>query len=414
MNALQVFRKIKRKIKRKRLMNKIISTPHDNKLIHYIEKCDYSDIETLDFAYYKRKSAVVILKMLDVGGRELFREKNENRDTALMIALWHMRPQKRTDSTEVIMKMIEIGGRQLVLENRCKGYNTLHHACMYRTSTEVIMKLIELGGRQIVMEKNRYACTTLHYACSYGASTEVIMKMIEIGGRQLVMEKRRDLGCTALHHACQQSRVSTEVIMKLIEVGGRQLVMDKNPLLERRTALHFACGSKRSAEVILKLIDVGGRQLLMEKDNNGYTALHHACRSSNLTFITILVIVGGQQYGRTALDYVSSFNNHEDARMVLEELSGTTSNKETKEIVKASVKAMILNQKYSVIHLAAKYGLKWSITKEFIAQNLDEAVNGYDSLTGLRLFMIAAMGNDGSSCDLSSIYGLMRMSPIFS
>ena len=40
--------------------------------------------------------------------------------------------------------------------------------------------------------------------------------------------------------------------------------------------------------------------------------------------------------------------------------------------------------------------------------NTDEVMDGYDSFTGLHLFMVAAMG----SChDLSAIYGMMKMSP---
>ena len=40
--------------------------------------------------------------------------------------------------------------------------------------------------------------------------------------------------------------------------------------------------------------------------------------------------------------------------------------------------------------------------------NADALMNGYDNLTGLRLFMVSAMGEKH---DLSTIYGMMRMSP---
>ena len=46
--------------------------------------------------------------------------------------------------------------------------------------------------------------------------------------------------------------------------------------------------------------------------------------------------------------------------------------------------------------------------KELVEANVDEILNGHDSSTGLRAFMVAAMGDYH---DLSGIYGIMRMSP---
>ena len=65
----------------------------------------------------------------------------------------------------------------------------------------------------------------------------------------------------------------------------------------------------------------------------------------------------------------------------------------------------------SIIYSAARHGLKWTyqMNKLLLAEtNKDETINGNDSSTGLRLFMVAAMGD----ChDLSSIYGIMKLSP---
>ena len=46
--------------------------------------------------------------------------------------------------------------------------------------------------------------------------------------------------------------------------------------------------------------------------------------------------------------------------------------------------------------------------KQLAEANVDEIVNGHDALTGLQLFMIAAMGD---YYDLSAIYGMMKMKP---
>lgn len=46
--------------------------------------------------------------------------------------------------------------------------------------------------------------------------------------------------------------------------------------------------------------------------------------------------------------------------------------------------------------------------KELAEGNVDEMMNGCDSLTGLHVFMVSAMGDYN---DLSGIYGMMRISP---
>ena len=202
----------------------------------------------------------------------------------------------------------------------------------------------------------------------------------ELGGRELIMMEKNKNGYTALHDACKH-KSPTETIIKMIEVGGRELVMGKSSI--GRTALYYACEYKTPAEAIMKMIDVGGRQLLTEKNKYGATALYYACENEASTEV-IMRLASGHNSGDEII----------------------------KQTVDAAVEAMAIAQKRSVIHIAAEYGLKWSIhTKDLVESNIDQVVDGYDSSTGLRLFMIAAMGNSGGS-DLSSIYGLMRINPL--
>jgi len=73
------------------------------------------------------------------------------------------------------------------------------------------------------------------------------------------------------------------------------------------------------------------------------------------------------------------------------------------------IEAISVKQQRPIIHVAAQYGLSWrDCMSELVKSNVDDVVNGTDSLTGLRLFMLAAMDKNS---DLSSIYGMMRMSP---
>ena len=194
------------------------------------------------------------------------------------------------------------------------------------------------------------------------------------------LEKCENLGVDTLTLALERKK-STEVITKMIDLGGRPLLMGKNIYLE--TALHVACRKASPIEVIMKMIDVGGRQLLTEKNKYGATALYYACENEASTEV-IMRLASGHNSGDEII----------------------------KQTVDAAVEAMAIAQKRSVIHIAAEYGLKWSIhTKDLVESNIDQVVDGYDSSTGLRLFMIAAMGNSGGS-DLSSIYGLMRINPL--
>ena len=236
----------------------------------------------------------------------------------------------------------------------------MHHALVHKVSTEAIMKMIEVGGSKLVMvwsQDKKY--TALDYACTYKASTEVIMKIIELGGHYLVMPKKS---------------------MKMIELGGPELVIVKNK--DGFTPLYIACKNKASTEAIMKMIKVGGRELVMVKNEYGLTALYYACVNKASTEV-IMELARGHDSG----------------------------DEQVKQTVNVAIEATAISQHCSCIYIAVKYGLRWNIhTKELAELHVDEVVNRCDGLTGLRLFMLAAMENDGYR-DLSSIYGLMRMSP---
>ena len=82
-------------------------------------------------------------------------------------------------------------------------------------------------------------------------------------------------------------------------------------------------------------------------------------------------------------------------------------NEGLKQVCEATMEA---HQKYKSIYTASQHGLKWryQYMEELAEANVDEIYNGYDRSTGLRVFMVAAMGDNH---DLSGIYGMMRMSP---
>ena len=83
---------------------------------------------------------------------------------------------------------------------------------------------------------------------------------------------------------------------------------------------------------------------------------------------------------------------------------------EWREGTQELVEAMAAKQQCPIIHVAAEYGLPWSnYMKELVESNTKEIAYQIDSTTSLlRLFMLAAMGRNS---DLSTVYGMMKMSP---
>ena len=221
------------------------------------------------------KSVEVILKLIDIGGKELVMENDSSIRTAL-----HLACKIEDMSLHIISsQLIEIGGRELLMISDQFGRTALHNACMNRNmSLDVVLKMIEVGGRELLLTSpNNNGGTALYYACWHGdASIAIVSKLIEVGGKELVMKSvLNEYGVTALHGACGRENPSIVIVSKLIELGGRELVMMREK--KGRTALHYACENKNMAQeqIISKLIEVGGRELLMCENIEGDIALHY-------------------------------------------------------------------------------------------------------------------------------------------
>ena len=77
------------------------------------------------------------------------------------------------------------------------------------------------------------------------------------------------------------------------------------------------------------------------------------------------------------------------------------------------MKAMAAPAKRPVIQIATIYGVKWNNgLKELAESDAQEVENGFDEVTGLRLFMVYAT-RTSKDCDLNAIYSMMKMSPEF-
>ena len=386
----------------------------------------------------------IISKMLEVGGKELVMMRGGNIfhqmidiDTALHVAC-----RNRKISIGIISKLLGAGGRDLVMtKDRC-GHTALQYACENNNiSTLIISKLLEVGGKELVMIKSNIHGTALHYACkNKSISIGIVSKLLLVGAKELVVMKTRR-HVNALHCACANANIGIDVISKLIEVGGKDLLVEKNK--DGDIALHYGYFSDRFSSnndhfsdafaFIIKqciLANIGGefgigglfgcarqevQNMIYEKWEQLSPALEstmmsleeeqrppilHAALLADASLHIIRDIIN--RFGCSVLK-VDSLNRIPIEIAIDKCLSLV---KGMQEIVNA----MALEQhQSSSIYVVAKYGLKWSNhMKELAETSVDEIVNGFDCLTGLRLFMVAAMGD---KCDLSTIYGVMKMSP---
>ena len=452
------YKRKRSKREENQFQNEVLNELNDDQLLHYLDDCNNLRLDTFEKALKFHKSTEVILKIIDVGGDKIIKYKNNYGCTALHHACEHKA------STDIIIKLVDGGGHELVMAKDTFRRTALDLAFMHKASTKVIMKLVRVGGRQLLMEKNHCGRTAFHEACTRKAPMEVMMELIKVGGRQLLMEKDQ-YGTTVFHEACF-NEVSTEVIMNIIELGGRQLLTEKDQY--GHNAFHGACFTKAPTEVIMKVVEVGGHQLALTKDAHGRTALHNA------PFEVIILMLKeaihaqvGEEFGIGGLFKCTphssvqhkiyrkwkgctapsleaallslSFKHHPpilhaaiihkaplhviediidrfDCLFIRDSLNRLPLHVAVKggndNVIHLVTKAMAIARKCSVLHIAGEYGFKWSsrIMKKQVESNADDVVNGRDSLTGLRVFMSAAMGSN-DCCDLSSIYGLMRMSP---
>ena len=302
-------------------------------------------------------------------------------------------------------------------------------------------KLIEVGGRELVMMKNKGKDTALHLACmNENISLDIVAKLIEVGGRELVMISDQDRR-TALHKACCNKNIPLDAITKLIRLGGRELLMMKNTYGD--IALHTAYFSKywnlsvaqfstKFTLLVKEYIstNIGGefgigglfnvaRQEVQERIYEKWDeilpvleSITESLQEWQTPFLHAAIITRAPsriiQDIITQLEYsvlnTDSLNRY-PIQVAFEECLGWSEG--LQEIIEATAAAQ---QQDSSIYTAAKYGLKWRHHMKKLAEaNVNEMmINGYDGLTGLHLFMVAAMGD----ChDLSAIYGIMRMSP---
>ena len=402
---------------------------------------------SLQMVLYHGRCKKIIFKLIELGGRELVMMKSSHGENVLKKAC-----ESKNASLDIISKLIEVGGRELLVRvnENSTGETALHKACWNEYFTlEGIIKLIEAGGKELVMMSTHYCeYTALHYACMSGNTLlDVISKLIEVGGKELVMATSKD-GETALHFVCKKTNSSPDVVSKLIEIGGRELLManDRN----EQSALHIFFTKRNSPGLLSQfsnnhfeqniitftsllkeciIAGIGGESGIGGLFNVTSQLVQHRIYEKWDQLLPVLVsitellqehqtpILHAAIIAKAPSRILQSIINHFEYAILTTDSSnrypiqaavegGLVWSNGLQEIIEATALAQ---QQYPSIYTAAQYGLKWSHhMKELVEANVNEMMSGCDRLTGLHLFMIAAMGD----ChDLSAIFGMMRMNP---
>ena len=249
----------------------------------------------------KKKMNFVVTELIKIGGKKAVFSKDKSKMNLLQYLLCHC--HKPVDwwidiegddpyDTTTILRVIEVGGKELLLEEDGGRNNALHYACDYLAGIEVVTKMIEVGGRDLLMKKNCDGMNPHHEACGFGANVDVITKLIQEGGED-ILTLVDDNKMNVLQHACDKN-AGIEVIKKLITVGGKELIWNKDKY--GMNGIHFACNRGSGIDVVLEMIKVGGQDLIMEEDHSMRTSLHHtALRYGNHDVISKLLELGGKE-----------------------------------------------------------------------------------------------------------------------
>ena len=237
---------------------------------------------------------------------------------------------------------------------------------MWWSCTNIVLKLIEVGGPELLMDKNENEDIALHYgyfrpnpdtSYNYSDVFALVVKeciLANIGG---------EFGIGGLFNVARQEVQS--IIYQEWEEFSPALKSTMESLQEDQPLiLHAAIVAKAPSHVICNII---------------YRSKYNVHKTDHL--------------GRYPIEV--AFQKGLDWSEGLQQIVETTAVEE--------------QQHPRIIYSAAKYGLEWRhYMKELAGANGEEIMNGYDSVTGLRLFMVAAMGNNN---DLSTIYAMMKMGP---
>ena len=175
-----------------------------------------------------------------------------------------------------VKRMVELG-QDIHIRDK-EGWNALHIAVQH--GRDVIVRLLLTQGSHI-NARDRYGNTALMWACKYHLTA--IAKMLLRAGAS--MTRQNKLGQTALMLAAASKDI--DVVHAIISTCFRKLLQVQDE--EGMTALHHACLSGAN-ECCQKLVHNGS--LVNLRTVSGHTPLMLACRRGHTDIVDLLLSSG--------------------------------------------------------------------------------------------------------------------------
>ncbi len=393
-------------------------------------------------------SIEVVKELIEEAGRELVFMKNNYDQNSLQVAC------EKNTPIDIVRELLKVGGQELVWEKNMFGATSLH--CAFQgeegASIDVVKELIREGGRDLVWEPNEHDQNALHAACECNAPVDVVKELIEAGGPGLGLEKD-NYHMNSLHWAANNN-ASIGVFDLLIQHGGRDILTQVE--IEDKTPLHYLVTQKiwlvsdedqfRSRVEKISYLIIKGTELqiggeysiggLLSSDNtnqeveddiynnwiwNGRVlpALEQVIAMPNNQRLPILqaLIVNKAPAGIIA-STVNTFTDSINTRDSFDKYPldfaidhGLSWDDGLEHIIGALASV----QQTAVVNICAKYGIQWENGMKSALKNSNvDILETADTLTGLYLFMVAAVGSceHGYEYDFDSVYHLIKSGPL--
>ncbi|GFH52629.1 hypothetical protein CTEN210_09105 [Chaetoceros tenuissimus] len=212
--------------------------------------------------------------------RNLLEVKDGDGDNILQVALYKGAP------TDIVLRLIEVGGKEVVKAPNRSQQTSLHYACRYDPKFQVVEKLLHGMDQDFISLKDEDDMNALHYACSFLADLDVVKLLLEKGGHELISEIDEN-GFTSLHFACRAG-TDENVVQLLLNEGPEDLVFQQT--YQNWSALHHACANNASANIVKMLVNKGGIYLIEMKNKENYTCLYYTCLTSDDPLVLIFLL----------------------------------------------------------------------------------------------------------------------------
>ncbi len=343
-------------------------------------------------------------------------------------------------SAEVLLRLIDIGGRDLVFLKDNYGLNALHYAVRSvipsdeEPSRRLILKLIEVGGRDLVMDNNNHLghnaihfMGDLHYSndgdlcfCQIDNTVLDILTAQGVGGAEILLQEE-STGKTPL-----QSLVTQQFIEDWDQGECDPRIIENVSVLINK-GIQLRIGGEYSIGGLLSSSTPDQEQVQDEIYQNWDKVVPPALEqvmahphNQHLPILQAVIInkVPPRIIKSTIQKFVKiSVNTRDSVGQLPIDVAARhriSWNNGMKEIVEALLSTQDLSTQGSstLFTMCIKNGLQWHDGMRVVVEAVDKDIIARDDdETGLYPFMLAGVGYSKCSYDLASIFHLIKQCP---